>query len=1501
MPGVGRAGTWMVCLGAMTAAVSVGLAQPTLEVRSVPAGVEVSWPATATGYLPESANALGSGQPWNAVQEAVSVVGDRQVLVLPAGALARFVRLRQVVTSPVTVAWTSPAAGEAGVSVTRETVFQLTAPLAAEAVITGDRLFADAAGRRLLARPEISADRRLVSLFYQEPLPAGSRVEVTFDGTGLAGAAGGALDLDGDGNPGGASVLIFDTARTAPLPGTAITGRVLASEPGANGVDVPLPGVTITVDGLEETLRAVTDATGSFRLQPCPAGRFFVLVDGRTSPAGQWPSGAYYPALGKGWEAVPGKTNNLAGGTGIIYLPKIAAGTLQPVSPTVETVVTFPASVIEANPALAGVEIMVPPNNLFDDNGARGGLIGLAPVASDRLPEPLPAGLVHAIDISIQTSGPQNFDRPVPAKFPNLPDPVTGVKLPPGAKTALWSFNHDTGRWEMQGSMTITPDGNFAVTDPDVGIRQPGWHGASPGSGGGGGPGGGGGGCPDGGGGGGGLLAEGTSGGGGGNCDCKEEPSENKKKEQECFARAAECAMKCYEKCGSGGPVNNFKKAFKLGRECKKAADCSVKCKQDGEKCKDHWQKCFLGGGGFFRQASLAGPEPESDPAVLEAQRIAEDLDALDPLWNELDALMGQAATFEELSAQDQAEFDAVIAQLDSLFQGRPVDQWVAERLARLVQLVLQSPYAEEIYPAESGFYALEDLSSGLQRRGRTDPRGYLTGVIFRPESAYRISLLLGPTLIYHQAEFTSAAAGQVTRIPYGAPLAFSPTDADNDGVPADAEFVLGTNDLKPDSDDDGVKDIEELRNRTNPLDGQPSATGIIASLNTPGTAVDVAVAENLALVADGPAGIALVDVTDPASPSLIRQIDTSGSATAVAIGNVRAAVADGDGGLLILDVADPADAQVLTTVALPGTSRAVGISAGLAYVGSAHGLISQVDLFTGAVLRQLTLPVNPSISDLAFQDGYLYVWAAGKLHTVEVSEAGLVWKASIDAQAQFANIEPVRRRLHAGPGRLYTTHLQGVVVFDLPEPGLPVLRQRHDTAQTAWKQIVPALANFALAADGVNFIAAEPHDVSVYSLGDDGTGLEFITSFPTPGLSHALALGKGFAFVADGAAGLHVVNFLAPDTAGVPPTLQLTADFSLDPPRIESGQPGRLTALARDDVMIRKVEFYRGGVLAFSDATWPFEFEFTAPPLTETVTSVAFSVRAIDTAGNTTSADLTVALLPDQTAPRVLWVGPPHGSVADNVTMVMARFNEPLDPASVTGLRVRLLSAGSDSVFGTPDDTVVPGSVGYSGTAFGAQIELPAPLPNGRYRYQVSDLRDLVGNIQSDPVSSDFWIAPGGPDGDPDGDGLTNTRESQALTNPFNEDTDGDGWADEVEVHQGTNPRDAASRPAMLIRAMPPVALGLEHPGEMLSATPGPVVANPRVDVWIVSADEDAPAGPFFARPGVGLQIGSPSEAAPGGPHVARPPVQLRVQSTDEEAPPGPYLAQPPVTLERP
>ncbi|MCC7373847.1 MAG: hypothetical protein IT581_04260 [Verrucomicrobiales bacterium] len=443
--------------------------------------LEIAWPASAQESVLESSGSVGSAAAWSEVAATPSVVGDSRVVLLPQTPSDRFFRLRGN-AGAVIVERVQPRPGETGVAVTRETVMDLSAAVRAVPGADGFGVSGYAAGRRLVGRWDLSGDGKSITWFPLEPIPGASRVRVEVQGETFVDAAGRALDADGDGVPGGVGAVEFDTLGNAGVAGTVVVGRVLASEKNAAGQDQPLARVTITVDGAEESLRTITDTNGYFRLEPAPTGRFFVHVDGRTATASDWPGGAYYPVVGKAWEAVAGVTNNPAGGNGLIYLPRVQDGALQAVSPVETTVIRFVPEIAATNTVLAGVEVRVPPNALFNEAGQRGGRVGIAPVAADRLPEPLPPGLQFPLVITIQTDGPANFDQPVPVRFPNLPDPVTGVKLPPGAKTALWSFNHDTGRWEPQGTMTISADGNFADTDPGVGVRQPGWHGTSPSS-----------------------------------------------------------------------------------------------------------------------------------------------------------------------------------------------------------------------------------------------------------------------------------------------------------------------------------------------------------------------------------------------------------------------------------------------------------------------------------------------------------------------------------------------------------------------------------------------------------------------------------------------------------------------------------------------------------------------------------------------------------------------------------------------------------------------------------------------------------------------------------------------------------------------------------------------------------------------------------------------------------------------------------------------------------
>ena len=122
-----------------------------------------------------------------------------------------------------------------------------------------------------------------------------------------------------------------------------------------------------------------------------PSGHFFVHIDGHTAVNTDIPPGAYYPKVGKEWFAAPGEETKIDS----VYLPLVAPDTLQPVSQTDDTAIRMPQSVIDANPMMRNIEVTVPAGSLYSQDGTVGGMVGLAPVPPDRLPAPLPSGLME--------------------------------------------------------------------------------------------------------------------------------------------------------------------------------------------------------------------------------------------------------------------------------------------------------------------------------------------------------------------------------------------------------------------------------------------------------------------------------------------------------------------------------------------------------------------------------------------------------------------------------------------------------------------------------------------------------------------------------------------------------------------------------------------------------------------------------------------------------------------------------------------------------------------------------------------------------------------------------------------------------------------------------------------------------------------------------------------------------------------------------------------------
>ena len=111
------------------------------------------------------------------------------------------------------------------------------------------------------------------------------------------------------------------------------------------------------------------------------------------------------------------------------------------------------------------------------------------------------------------------------------------------------------------------------------------------------------------------------------------------------------------------------------------------------------------------------------------------------------------------------------------------------------------------------------------------------------------------------------------------------------------------------------------------------------------GDANGVAVSGNYVYVTIGKAGLAVIDVSNPANPQRVGGCDTSGSACGVAVSGNYAYVADDEAGLQVIDVSNPANPQRVGGYDTSGYARGVAVSGHYAYVADDEAGLQVIDV----------------------------------------------------------------------------------------------------------------------------------------------------------------------------------------------------------------------------------------------------------------------------------------------------------------------------------------------------------------------------------------------------------------------------------------------------------------------------------------------------------------------------------------------------------------------------
>ncbi len=1242
----------------------------------------------------------------------------------------------------------SPNNGERMVALNRKAIIRFDQEIN-PATVTADSFYLIANGQKIPGGIRVSSTNRFATFIPDQSWQSSTEVRLVVEGNLILGSLGIPLDANSNGLPGGRATMDFRTVPNTQISGTVVFGFVYASEPGPSGEDLPLEGVTIRVDGMEE-LNAVTDSTGKFTLVDVPAPEFYVHVDGSTVShvSGQIISNnGYYPNVGKPFHSVPGQTTQieLNGEPFNIYLPFILNEAIHDITPGESMTIKLPDTQIADDTDLALVSLTIPANSLVDDDGSPGTTVGIFRVDSDRLPAPLPDGLEHSFDITIQADV-SNFDVPAPITFPNVD------KLAPGEKTILFSFDHQKGEWVAVGTMTVSEDGLTVVSDNGVGVRAPGWHGQQPGT----------------------ILIP---------------PPPLPPSLCPIPMILNPELLNCYDKVMDDYTENVtlcfiaiiFPNAMITIPSC--ILGVTGKMLFDRQDCSDSHTRCTIP-----RNPRLFNIAPiNQNVSVDDATR--EKIDQINVLLNDISNLTYPFSIKNEVISKDaELQIKNLTQQAEMIANGN-LDSFIEsvniEHESVLDEIEVNAPDYPILFLAN-----IVDNDNVFQIRGKTEPFGQYQLFIQRDSNVY--ITFYDP--IKNQIGFASSFLRQNTEYdfprfilrPVGKLL-----DFDNDNLVDIAELVIGTDANNPDTDNDGIKDGAEVEQGLDPLDDRGFPTGIISSLPLMGEAKEVVIQGSIlqaegqtAYIATGSHGLAIVDSTQFNNPIVLGQLDLPGINVDVAVESrlQMAVLAGSTGGLHFVDVSDPMLPTLIKTISI--NANLVVVLEGVAYVAVGSQLRSY-DMATGDRLQTLILD-GVDLTGLACEGLTLYSMDTNRiLRAIDISGLEMIELGSVQMPDGGG-------RLFVGNGIAYAAATNnnrgGFATADVSIPDNIVILSGSDVPSGFVAPRTHIVAN----GSGIGILVGRPtfgniNAFDLMDLSDQENTDSLLTRIILPARPNSVTIGGGIAFVANGTSGLQIVNYLSFDSQGQAPdiveidTAFIDKDLDTEGVQAEEGKRISIGAMLHDDVQVRNVEFFVDGELVASDVTFPFEHRMVVP-LIEQQNTLTLLINAIDTGGNETfSSEVIVEIIKDATPPRIKRKSPLPNSVLGNVDEVSVAFSELMDLTTLSSSSIFIEEAGTDKRFGTDDDQTLSATINWREEIFTATLDFSNVLTAGFYRVNATDsLTDLAGN----PIeASEQWtfrifdISD-----DRDNDGVPDDVETLLGLNPDDPDTDGNGIVDGLE-----------------------------------------------------------------------------------------------------------------------
>ncbi len=226
----------------------------------------------------------------------------------------------------------------------------------------------------------------------------------------------------------------------------------------------PVGGAYCELEVANYRVGTFTDLQGRFEFDQVPGGMGHLHVNGATAtnlfnmpvPTNSFPSLHYsVVTVANAENALPAP----------VLLPRLNPRNAHAYAGTNDLVLTVEG--------MDGLRMIIAANSMKHPDGTRvtperPAVVSLDQVHHDDVPMPMPDGVAPPFAWTLQPGG-ATFDPPVRVQYPNMSG------LAPGSIAYFLSFNHDTERFEIVSSGSVTPDGSTIVTDPGSGLTLAGW------------------------------------------------------------------------------------------------------------------------------------------------------------------------------------------------------------------------------------------------------------------------------------------------------------------------------------------------------------------------------------------------------------------------------------------------------------------------------------------------------------------------------------------------------------------------------------------------------------------------------------------------------------------------------------------------------------------------------------------------------------------------------------------------------------------------------------------------------------------------------------------------------------------------------------------------------------------------------------------------------------------------------------------------------------------